>query len=97
MLLGVVVVEVVFSYNALGQYLVDHVSKRDLPVVQAVGMIFAAVYIGESFLWQLGANYDVSRDNVGIIFGLEPRFLVRPQMFRPGYAALPPPSSDCLE
>jgi peptide/nickel transport system permease protein len=39
------VVEVVFSYNALGKYLVDHVTKRDLPVVQAVGLIFAAVYI----------------------------------------------------
>ena len=46
LVVGVVVVEVVFSYNALGQYLVDHVSKRDLPVVQAVGLIFAAVYIG---------------------------------------------------
>ncbi len=45
LVVGVVVVEVVFSYNALGQYLVDHVSKRDLPVVQAVGLIFAAVYI----------------------------------------------------
>ena len=43
---GVVVVEVVFGYNALGQYLVDQVTKRDLPVVQAVGLIFAAVYIG---------------------------------------------------
>ena len=46
LVVGVVVVEVVFSYNALGQYLVDHVTKRDLPVVQAVGLIFAAVYIG---------------------------------------------------
>ena len=45
LVVGVVVVEVVFSYNALGQYLVDHVTKRDLPVVQAVGLIFAAVYI----------------------------------------------------
>ena len=44
LVVGVVVVEVVFSYNALGQYLVDHVAKRDLPVVQAVGLIFAAVY-----------------------------------------------------
>ncbi|MFN0116581.1 MAG: ABC transporter permease [Paracoccaceae bacterium] len=46
LVVGVVVVEVVFGYNALGQYLVDHVTKRDLPVVQAVGLIFAAVYIG---------------------------------------------------
>ena len=45
LVVGVVVVEVVFSYNALGQYLVDHVAKRDLPVVQAVGLIFAGVYI----------------------------------------------------
>lgn len=50
LVVGVVVVEVVFSYNALGQYLVDHVSKRDLPVVQAVGMIFAGVYIGLNIL-----------------------------------------------
>jgi len=42
---GVVVVEVVFVYPGLGQLLVDSVSKRDLPVVQACAMIFAAVYI----------------------------------------------------
>ncbi|AWB49738.1 ABC transporter permease [Gemmobacter aquarius] len=50
LVVGVVVVEVVFSYNALGQYLVDHVAKRDLPVVQAVGLIFAAVYISLNIL-----------------------------------------------
>ncbi|MCZ7676979.1 MAG: ABC transporter permease [Roseovarius sp.] len=50
LVVGVVVVEVVFSYNALGQYLVDHVTKRDLPVVQAVGLIFATVYIGLNML-----------------------------------------------
>lgn len=50
LVVGVVVVEVVFGYNALGQYLVDHVAKRDLPVVQAVGLIFAAVYIGLNIL-----------------------------------------------
>ena len=50
LVVGVVVVEVVFSYNALGQYLVDHVAKRDLPVVLAVGIIFAAVYIGLNIL-----------------------------------------------
>ncbi|MDQ2094807.1 ABC transporter permease [Rhodalgimonas zhirmunskyi] len=46
LVVGVVVVEVVFTYPGMGQYLVDHVSKRDIPVVQACGMIFAAVYIG---------------------------------------------------
>ena len=42
---GVVVVEVVFVYPGLGQLLVDSVSKRDIPVVQACSMIFAATYI----------------------------------------------------
>ena len=46
LVVGVVVVEVVFAYPGMGQYLVDHVSKRDVPVVQACGLIFAAVYIG---------------------------------------------------
>jgi len=45
LIVGVVVVEVVFVYPGLGQLLVDSVSKRDLPVVQASAMIFAAVYI----------------------------------------------------
>ena len=46
LVVGVVVVEVVFVYPGLGQLLVDSVSKRDLPVVQASGLIFATVYIG---------------------------------------------------
>ena len=46
LIVGVVVVEVIFVYPGMGQYLVDHVTKRDVPVVQAVGLIFAAVYIG---------------------------------------------------
>jgi peptide/nickel transport system permease protein len=45
LVVGVVVVEVVFVYPGMGQYLVDHVTKRDIPVVQACGMIFAAIYI----------------------------------------------------
>lgn len=45
LIVGVVVVEVIFVYPGMGQYLVDNVSKRDVPVVQAVGLVFAAVYI----------------------------------------------------
>ncbi|MFQ3254136.1 MAG: peptide/nickel transport system permease protein [Loktanella salsilacus] len=46
LIVGVVVVEVVFVFPGMGQYLVDHVTKRDVPVVQACGLVFAAVYIG---------------------------------------------------
>ena len=45
LVVGVVVVEVVFVYPGLGQLLVDSVSKRDIPVVQAASLIFAATYI----------------------------------------------------
>jgi len=45
LVVGVVVVEVVFVYPGLGQLLVDSVSKRDIPVVQASALIFAATYI----------------------------------------------------
>ncbi len=45
LVVGVVVVEVVFVYPGLGQLLVDSVSKRDITVVQAASLIFAATYI----------------------------------------------------
>lgn len=45
LIVGVVVVEVVFVFPGMGQYMVDAVTVRDMPVVQACGLIFAAVYI----------------------------------------------------
>lgn len=42
---GVVVVEVVFVYPGVGQLFVDSVKIRDIPVVQACCLIFAAAYI----------------------------------------------------
>ena len=55
LIVGVVVIEVIFVYPGMGQYLVDHVSKRDVPVVQAVGLIFAAVYIGLNIVADIAA------------------------------------------
>ncbi|MFO0993598.1 MAG: ABC transporter permease [Hyphomicrobiales bacterium] len=45
LVVGVVVVEVVFVYPGIGQMMVDAVSSRDMPVVQACALIFAATYI----------------------------------------------------
>ncbi|WP_054309294.1 ABC transporter permease [Mesorhizobium sp. 1M-11] len=55
LIVGVVVVEVIFVYPGMGQYLVDHVAKRDVPVVQAVGLIFAAVYITLNIIADIAA------------------------------------------
>ena len=45
LVVGVVIVEVVFVYPGIGQLMVDAVSTRDIPVVQACALIFAATYI----------------------------------------------------
>jgi peptide/nickel transport system permease protein len=45
LVVGVIVVEIIFVYPGMGQLLVDHVTNRDVPVVQAAGLIFAAIYI----------------------------------------------------
>lgn len=55
LIVGVVVIEVIFVYPGMGQYLVDHVAKRDVPVVQAVGLIFAAVYISLNIIADIAA------------------------------------------
>lgn len=52
---GVVLVEVVFVYPGIGQALVDAVSKRDFPVVQACCLIFAATFILLNLAADVGA------------------------------------------
>jgi peptide/nickel transport system permease protein len=43
---GIVVVEFVFAYPGIGSALVDGVANRDLPIVQALAVLIAAVYVG---------------------------------------------------
>lgn len=62
-----------------------------------IGQFFDVVYVGESFLWQIGGNYDFGRDNLSFRFGFEPRFAPRPRVFRPGGSPIPPASSRFLE
>lgn len=52
---GVVLVEVVFVYPGIGQRLVDAVTKRDFPVVQACCLIFAATFILLNLAADIGA------------------------------------------
>ena len=51
LVVGVVVVEVIFVYPGMGQYLVDHVAKRDVPVVQAVRPDLRRASISSSISW----------------------------------------------
>lgn len=45
LIVGVVIVEVVFVYPGIGRLMVDAVSARDVPVVQACALVFAATYV----------------------------------------------------
>lgn len=42
---GVVIVETVFNYPGIASLMVDSVTNRDMPVVQACAMIFCAAYL----------------------------------------------------
>jgi peptide/nickel transport system permease protein len=42
---GVVVVEFVFSYPGIGSAFIDAVNNRDMPVVQTITMLAAAIYV----------------------------------------------------
>jgi peptide/nickel transport system permease protein len=50
---GVVIVEAVFNYPGIGTLTVDAVHNRDLPLVQALGLIGAASFIGVNLVADL--------------------------------------------
>lgn len=55
LIVGVVVVEAVFVYPGVGQYMVDAVAKRDVPVIQACGLLFAGVFVGLNTIADIAA------------------------------------------
>ena len=55
LIVGVVIVENVFNYPGLGTLMVDRVSKHDVPMVQACGLIFAGTFILLNLIADVGA------------------------------------------
>jgi peptide/nickel transport system permease protein len=47
---GVVVVEFLFNYPGIGSGLVDAVANRDVPVIQAIVLLIAGLYVGFNLL-----------------------------------------------
>ena len=85
------------SYRMSDKWGVNAGGQVDFGETGSIGQTVSFVYIGESFLWQFGANFDVSRDNFGLRFGFEPRFTQRPRLFRPGGVPVAPAGSRWLE
>ena len=50
---GVVVTEVVFNYPGLGRLVIESISNRDLPVVQALALILASIYVSINLIADL--------------------------------------------
>ena len=62
-----------------------------------IGQNFSLVRIGESFLISAGATVDASRNNVGVNFAIEPRFLPSTRLGRVGGARIPVAGAYGLE
>ncbi|WP_246112564.1 LPS-assembly protein LptD [Allorhodopirellula solitaria] len=58
---------------------------------------FGLTRIGESFLFQIGANVDAGRDNTSFGFTFEPRFLPSSRLGLLGGQMIPPPGVEGLE
>lgn len=87
----------VLSYRMSDKWGVRAGGQVDFGETGSIGQTLSMIYIGESFLWQVGFNYDFSRENFGFRFGFEPRFSRRGRLFRPGGASIPTASSRWLE
>ena len=50
LLSGVVIVESAFNYPGMGRLAVNAVADRDLPLVQAIALVFGLIYVGTTLL-----------------------------------------------
>ena len=62
------------SYRLSQKWIINYGSSFDLGKTGNIGQSGNVVRVGESFLVSMGFNYDHSRDNFGVRFGIEPRF-----------------------
>jgi peptide/nickel transport system permease protein len=58
---GVVVVEAIFAYPGIGTIMIDAVKSRDLPIVQAITLMIAALYVILNILADIGTILSTPR------------------------------------
>lgn len=64
-----------FNYRLSQKWITSFGTSYDLADDRNIGQNIGITRIGESFLVRLGFTVDTSRDNVGVQFAIEPRFL----------------------
>jgi hypothetical protein len=85
------------NYRMSEKWILTAGSSVDFGATGNIGQSLAVTRIGESTLMKLGVNVDSSRDNVGAIFMIEPRFLPNSRLNRLGGVQIPPAGWQRLE
>lgn len=85
------------NYRMSEKWILTGATSFDLESAGNIGQTVSVTRIGESLLLRFGFNYDESRDNFGLEFGIEPRFLSSSRMGRPGGVQIPPAGAYGLE
>lgn len=85
------------SYRMSEKWIATAGSSLDFSSAGNIGQTIGLTRVGESFLIKLGFNLDASRNNVGFMFNVEPRFLPSSRLGRVGGVQVPPAGSMGLE
>jgi hypothetical protein len=85
------------SYRMSEKWVLTGAASIDFGKVGNIGQSLAVTRIGESTLLRLGAYVDASRDDFGINFAIEPRFLASSKLGRVGGVTIPPAGAFGLE
>jgi len=91
------VVSLSYSYRMTDKWVSSFGMSVDLGGDGNIGQNFAVTRVGESLLISAGLNVDASRNNVGVNFAIEPRFLPKTRLGQAGGARIPPAGAYGLE
>jgi hypothetical protein len=86
-----------FNYRLGPKWIASASAVVDFGDAGNIGQAFTLSHIGESLLVTIGANVDESKDNVGVSFLIEPRFLPKTSLTRRTGIDVPPAGAYGLE
>lgn len=85
------------NYRLSPKWIASAYTVLDFSEAGNIGQSFAMSRLGESINTTIGINVDESKDNVGIRFSIEPRFLPRSSLTRRTGIDVPPAGAEYLE
>ncbi len=86
-----------YDYRLNEKWILTAASTYDFGNTGNIGQTVSVTRIGESMLLRLGLDIDEGRDNVGLVFALEPRFWPGRSLGSLGGQLIPPPGIEGLE